>query len=189
MTSPRLKAALAEWSRWAMARKVFGFKAEAPQAATAELLSAWLAEPEEPECYCEGNTFCPQHMPRDATGFPLGPAAPEPNGRLKEIEDRLDGLDEDVAMLINQRKPTPESELTKMAQEDGDWDTTDSQKLTDPESGGDDKGLGFNRPSYKEEQLRDAVVEAARELRKDAQSHERLYTLVKAVEALERAEE
>ena len=35
---------------------------------------------------------------------------------------------------------------------------------------------------------RQAVIDAARELRKDAQSHERLYTLVKAVQALEATE-
>ena len=166
MTSPRLKAALAEWEQdmacdgavsdrvayqllaaieaepqerfdVGQAVKVQGIGDVRAVAAVSEPQYAlegykgWYLESSlepipntpESECYCEGNTFCPKHLPRDAsTGFPLGPAAPEPDVRLNEIEDRLDGLDEDVAMLINQRKPTPVSELTKMAQEHGEWD-------------------------------------------------------------------
>ena len=58
----------------------------------------------------------------------------------------------------------------------------------------DDKGLGFNRPSYKEEQLRDAVVEAAKAALLPIEAYMRargvpnttITELLVAVEALER---
>ena len=53
----------------------------------------------------------------------------------------------------------------------------------------DAKGLGFNRPSYEEEQLRDAVVEQARLWRAEKWNIFQAQRLDAAVAALEREEE